>query len=437
MSNNKKKWTQWSNQEKDILKAKYGNTKTSDLSSSLQNRGVATIVAMARSLGLTKDFFWTKNEDDLLKKIFPTASHDELLKAFPGKTLNSIRSRAYNGFGLKTIKSVRCPTEEEVRYLISKNVSYRDVVKKYGISNTYFNRIANRLGIKKNDIWANKRRSQIGILLNRDVSSMYWMGFLCADGHFNGSCIMIALCKKDFGHFKKLLKFVRYVGAPKKIIKKPKTICGNITSKTYTSYWASFGNKEVVCELMSRFGIVSDKTKTPISTDELVDENMFLAWLCGFIDGDGSISNYSKNGKKTNGCRCTIGCYKTWHQFFKFMSHKINRIFGCEPRLRFDKQMIRINITNQCLVQIKKFAIKNGLPIMNRKWDKINIDDDFVIKEEFKDFIISKYVSGKSVNDICVILKNKRSRQAIQSCLRKHFGRKAFHVQGRRAYVYR
>ena len=187
-------------------------------------------------------------------------------------------------------------------------------------------------------------------LLSKSKESLYWLGFLLADGHFdNSNRLSIALHNKDIDHLRKLSRFL----GGTKISK----------IKKHDHSKISIMHTEVISTLCEQYNIRSNKTIFPIDLSKLSSEELFCVSI-GFIDGDGSIGfQYNRND-----CIIRIQCHSSWIENLKLM---------------YPQAKIKINTRGYSLVaisnsthikELKKRALEYNLPILKRKWDKIDLD---------------------------------------------------------------
>jgi len=85
----------WLPEEIAVLKKFYKEKSIRELTRIL-NRSYCAIAAKAKHLGLTKESerFWTLEEEEKLKKLYPYASKEELLEAFPKRSFTAITRKA-------------------------------------------------------------------------------------------------------------------------------------------------------------------------------------------------------------------------------------------------------------------------------------------------------------------------------------------------------
>ena len=211
------------------------------------------------------------------------------------------------------------------------------------------------------------RGNNLDILLNNSNISLYWLGFILADGHIeNNSRLKINLSDKDKEH---LNKFALYTDCLVKDYK-------SFTKGTEHSYCSiSVTNNKVISQLSLNFDISNSKTYNPpkISSYNL-SLDQFICLILGFIDGDGHIQvdrTYP---------RIQISIHKSWLANLKFIEKQLYNKFpyfkkvGTLAKIREVKDCAFLQIGNTNMVKdLKQFAIDKQLPILQRKWDKVII----------------------------------------------------------------
>lgn len=168
---------------------------------------------------------WTEEENEKLKKAWETFSMEELLNAFPGRTYQKIQLHANQlGYHSKTDRKRKC------------NLSFLDLDS-----------------LTKN--------------------SLYWWGFIMADGHLSKKGqVIIQLSKLDKPHLEKYSSLVHGK------LKETKgnfcrVSCNDIKKVTY---WLNVFN-------------MKETAKTYFPPKLSVFEKDFIYFFIGFVDGDGCI----------------------------------------------------------------------------------------------------------------------------------------------------
>ncbi len=241
------------------------------------------------------------------------------------------------------MKNIKPWTDKEIEYL-QKNYSDYDLSKISKNLKRSISSITNKafvMGLENR----NRKFSKLNKLLEDTNEAYYWIGFLMADGHFSkNNQIQINLSKNDFHHLKKLANYIEY---SKKLIK----------PSLYVS------DKEVVSSLKERFNLDNNKTYKPPIINIGKEERLF-SLIIGFIDGDGNID---KNGY------LRIKVHKNWYSVIDFMMKNLvgtgNYNISIDSKNLVTGSVTKIELTKK----IKERVEKLYLPILERKWKKIDI----------------------------------------------------------------
>ena len=274
------------------------------------------------------------------------------------------------------------------------------------------NQYAQKLNIKRSyDV---VRTTNVKKLLSETPKAYYWMGFLMADGHFTEKRIILGLSIKDVDHVRKFAKFISadYSEGNKKC-------CG----KYYDSCRVSAANSDIVPLLRQKFEIQNNKTHHPCNITKIKDKDLLLSLIIGFIDGDGSIRKQS--GRKDN--QMTIKCHSSWFSNLQFISDTICVICDLKPNItRINKYgYAQVNFTNSIILKFLKAKGKElNLPVLKRKWDKI--DKNYISKFEKYKYMLEEVKNlvqeGMKKCDIADIVNC--SPASIYQMIKKHNIRK-------------
>lgn len=297
------------------------------------------------------NMFWTKEEDELLKNNYQLKKI-ELLKLFPNRTAAAINIRA-------------------------SNLSLKKEKNEYVEGN-----------LKK--------------LLDENLETYYWIGFILADGCFVKNRFTITLSIKDADHLKKLASFLEC----ENIIKyKYKT---SLSKKESEFIKFSIQDNFYSPKIKEKFDIKHAKTYNP--PEKLVEDfDKFLSLFIGYIDGDGSI----RKRKNMETSQISIKVHSSWMDFLKKCQSKIDNYLNIKSKnvIKLNKQgYVLFNITNSKVYKfLKTFALEKKLPILYRKWN--NINEKFITKTEISEkrkiTVMSLYNNGKSVKEITKITNLK------------------------------
>lgn len=217
----------------------------------------------------------------------------------------------------------------------------------------------------KERIAKNKGNEGLTILLNDSLQSVYWMGFLLADGHIADSRIQIELSQKDSEHLKEFAKYVKTSNwyERERIL----------NSKIYYQNSVHVNNIAVVSKLINKYDINSNKTKNPPEINKYdLTSDQFIALFIGFVDGDGNLR------KQRNCEKLRIECCASWYNNLLFFENLLYNYFTLPKKVeQLTKVSARgsavLEISNPTLIRmLKRFITHNRLYAMKRKWDIVS-----------------------------------------------------------------
>jgi hypothetical protein len=266
---------------------------------------------------MTQIIKWTGHNLELLKKLYPKYGYKEIQKHFP-------------------YASRRC-----------------------------INEAARRHGIKS--LNPTHKKNSLKILLNDTNLTYYWIGFIMADGSIDTKQkrLRISLSITDIEHLKKFINFIDSKININIIETKSSYSTKSIIAKIEIS---DYTNIDLISK---KYDMHNNKTYNPPNIQYLNDENKFLSFFIGFIDGDGCIGLQSKS-KKPHFIR--IHNEKSWLSVFKYFNFYFKRI-GLSSTFKINtKGFAEFYLGQQKQLQYLKIkALELNLPYLHRKWDKIII----------------------------------------------------------------
>lgn len=180
-------------------------------------------------------------------------------------------------------------SKEEIELNYINLRSYIKVAAKLGVSKTYVEKML--VGSKVVVPCGGRNRLSVNdyFFSTDTVESMYWAGYLAADGSigFDGkSYYTINASTIDYGYLDKFKKAIMWEGKVKSYKRRDKN----------TVYSVSIGSKKMADDLKDRYNIVPNKSLTYKFPKRIVDHNFVNHFIRGYIDGDGGVreSNCSK-----------------------------------------------------------------------------------------------------------------------------------------------
>ena len=207
---------------------------------------------------------------------------------------------------------------------------------------------------------SNGRKAELGNLLTDTCDAFYWAGFLMADGTTTKSRISLVLAKKDYGHLRKFGMFIEYRGKYT-----PQVVKG------YKSFKMASMDTFTVPNIREKFGFRSRKTENPPNSLPQGTGEQKLAFIVGFIDGDGSI----RIGKGRRFCNIGVKVHGSWLGMLRKMAGFVYHMAGCEsgfPKLN-KEGYAEWTISNSIITKfLKRKVYELKLPVLKRKWQKID-----------------------------------------------------------------
>lgn len=312
---------------------------------------------------------WKKHEDDIIRKFyFSFNDKEEISKRLPHRKWHNINRRA-TSLGLRKLSMWTKEEEEKLKkiYHNSKDAFLKEMFPSRSMEAVDLH--ANNMGLKKGH--KNRQESDLSVLLNENPEAYYWIGFILADGHISEKYrLQFALAKKDKSSVEKFASF----------IKSP-----NIREEK-RSFSISAQNQDTLPLICKKFNISHIKTYSPPSLDFIKDPNLLLALIIGYIDGDGSIKNLSKR----KDFKISIHIHSSWIDILKTFEKRLYDILEIKKRKDIILSKIgkdkyaHLNLGDSRLCKkLKQKAMEMKLPIMKRKWDKIDLN--FKSKQELAD----------------------------------------------------
>ena len=204
-----------------------------------------------------------------------------------------------------------------------------------------------------------------------NVLNSYYAGFIAADGCIRSKqskeskYLTFGLSIKDKGWLERFAQDIEFDGPIKEY-----------TFKDRQYVRMCINSKQICNDLERNFNITPRKTATlippPLSDDKLID-----AFICGYIDGDGSVC-FVENHQRQIQKKCLISYLGTYE-----IVDWINGRFGsiCETQTQktpslskggFNKESIKdvyaSNISDKQARQVILHMIQYEIPLMKRKW---------------------------------------------------------------------
>jgi hypothetical protein len=202
------------------------------------------------------------------------------------------------------------------------------------------------------------------------ILSCYIAGVLAADGCVvNDRLISLTVSEKDLDYLNDLVNAIGFTGninGPYKSV---------IDGREFYHYQLSVSSKKWVSDLYNNFNITQKKTLTLKKPNlNVEDKKTVLSFIAGYIDGDGSIGQYSnKNGHQY--AKISVCGTK---EILDWVKETLSE-FGYKPAGVYkikSAKCYQMAINGYEAVRLYKEINKLGLPLNKRKWGSL---DEFLL----------------------------------------------------------
>lgn len=221
---------------------------------------------------------------------------------------------------------------------------------------------ANSLDLYRQELINTIRKSNLKLLLDESNVSLYWIGFILADGSVDKDLkrLKISLGLKDKDH---LLKLATYIEAENNYA----------INLNYCSLNAQ--NKDILPLICNKYGIVSNKSynSPDISKFNTLTSEQLLSLIAGFIDGDGNIQKLTNR----NYYNLRIKNHASWLEFLQFIEGFIYELlpenYSRESTCKINTQgyAAQLVISNFTIIRQLQMLVKSlDIPYMKRKWEQ-------------------------------------------------------------------
>jgi len=271
-------------------------------------------------------------------------------------------------------------------------------------------RMANLHDLKRHGIYSKAKMASN--LLLETPEAYYWAGFLMADAHISENHIDLAINTLDKDHLESYADFVGYVNNLK-------------FRKTNNVYRVDFSDRGIVPLFRKKFNLSNKGAKTynPPSIN-IKNDDLFLAFFCGFVDGDGNIHHKidNKKGGIRESCSLFIQCHGSWKDTLESWCKRVSMVLKREDYIK----KCKISKRNHAYIYLQDMnfliSLKNELIrieldtiYLKRKWD--NIDSNYSNKQ-FR-------LAGEKTEKVLLMFKNGDTKQDIA----KELGITEIHVR--------
>lgn len=221
-----------------------------------------------------------------------------------------------------------------------------------------------------------QKYKKVDKLLDKTPQSLYWIGYILADGNVEKSLTRICFCLSNLD--KERVELLHdYLGPTKdhEISTGTSKFAKNEHRKEHSviRFMDSFNVPKICYE----YGILPAKTYKGIDTKKIDDlqDSEFLSLFVGFVDGDGSVKRL--NGREH--FSIFIKLHESWRPFLEYCKYRIDSIFNKNTKAKINTYSgypCLIISDMEIVSGIKRHITNNNINVLLRKWDAV--PDNFV-----------------------------------------------------------
>lgn len=300
---------------------------------------------------------WSTQEDEFILEN-KTLSIKSLASSL-GRSVDSIKCRR-KMLGITKQRIARLWTQDEESFLKENyiNLTESSISEMMGISINDIKYKKFVMGLHKNAKRVSYDSVNMGVLLNESNISYYWLGFILADGYLSpDNKFAMNLSIHDREH---LEKFIKYVQIPKVHVR------GHMVT-------SQCSDTENISKIKSKLMVTGSKTYSPPPFNKYVmNPHQWLSLIIGFIDGDGSI--ITRTDRSTHTQYCCIMLHKSWLDNLSHISNIIKHYVSDHNSFAkiTSSGYAQLRLNHSIINLLYTFSIDKNLPILVRKWDKLN-----------------------------------------------------------------
>jgi len=295
-----------------------------------------------------------KEYSDVLNELYPTAMPIEEIAEIMKLSKNTVEIYARKlGLSRPKPEPWNSLSEKDERLILDmyEYGDFDELSSLVGRSKHAISEWARKRGIKRQINV--KRNGDISVLLNSSLQSFYWLGLLASDGYISkDGHLMFSQGEKDRDIVE---SFASYVNSS---VYEFEVESGyNVQSRRI--YRVNVKDINTGKQIRKMWGMSDSdqKTYSSISSEFLKTKEQAMAFLIGFFDGDGYLSN------QTTG---SIEVHSNWLTFL----NNVCKLVGLDYEGKINKRgYARILIKKSFMIRLKEFITVNNLTHNHRKWN--------------------------------------------------------------------
>ena len=301
---------------------------------------------------------WEKEEIEILTTYYPEFGYNRCVELLPDRDKSTIQAKAKR-MGIKSNHRNSWSKEEEDNFKYHWKFSNMEILMEEFPDRSY-NQLMNKasyLGVKSEAV--RQRKGSFDLLRTITTDSIYWWGFIMADGHINEDELVITLPLKDHNHLTKLANKLRT---------NTQVYLDKVSGYGKADFCTlRLGDRQFCSNTLSKLNISGPKTYNAPDLSQFINNDLFLNFFIGLSDGDGSIW---VTDKKLNHCSYRMEMHESWRDLLKVMVGRLNSLGITAYAKSSSKGNPTVEIFKQGdLRKLKRVAQQTDH--LERKWNKI------------------------------------------------------------------
>ena len=240
------------------------------------------------------------------------------------------------------------PREDVVLRKYYGRLSYAEISRSTGRSWSAVRNRASYLGMTGSSNLGRKYSANTEFFSTPNIINSYWAGFIAADGCVSdGGRLSIGLAVVDVAHLDRLCLDLDYTGGVKMYGAGPKL---------------TVHSKKIVRDLKDNFNITPRKSTTLKPPN--INGGLAMAYICGVIDGDGSISSKPRITIYGTGLllEWIRGHFESWTTESKYRRSKVRKI---------QRHLHSYKVSSRRASEVAEKLLSVDVPRLSRKWSEL------------------------------------------------------------------
>lgn len=255
--------------------------------------------------------------------------------------------------------------------LYERGYSTIEIAKQYGVDRGTVKWVLKKHGVKMRNSGIRKKyelNEKAFDNLN-DEETLYWLGFLMADGYVDGKRhrVVLSLAVKDRVHIEKFKRFMGYTGKIYEERTKPYVLSNGVIVKERRKVVLHIYSHRIVGRL-EELGFTKERKNEYPEWVEKLSDNLFKHWLRGLIDGDGWVT-ILREGKNI---RFVVGLCG-YPGLVKAVAERVERIFGIKVNVRVSSgsnKIVEFKVRDGKGMMIADWLYRDARVYLDRKYEK-------------------------------------------------------------------